>query len=313
IDLPPSLLTPPHLGDKAVEIAQKHNLKITVFHEQEVIQKGMGGLAGVSSGSHIDCRFVVMEYKAPEQNAPTLALVGKGITFDSGGLSIKPAESMEDMKDDMSGAAAVIAAMEAIAQLKPTVNVIGLMGLTENLPGTNATKPGDIITFYNGKTAEVKNTDAEGRLILADVLSYAAKHYKPDAIIDVATLTGACAFALGPFYTGLVSQSDAFAHQVLAAAQRAGEKMWRLPMDDDYKKAIETPVADLANIGKGTYKAGWMTAAFFLQPFVDTIPWVHLDIAGTAFNVPDLPYFRPGGGTGAAVRTLIELARTFKK
>ncbi len=264
-------------------------------------------MAGGARGSDQDCLLLMIEDKAKKKTAPTLVFVGKGITFDSGGLSLKPAVHMETMKEDMSGAAAVIATMEALAVLKPSVNVIGITPLAENLPGPTATKPGDIVRFYNGKTAEVKNTDAEGRLILADALSYGVKQYKPDAIIDIATLTGACAYALGPFYTGLMSEHDELAERVDRAAHLSGDRVWRLPMHDDYKVAIKSPVADICNIGSNKYMAGAITAACFLQHFVDDVPWVHLDIAGTAFNVPDLPYYRPGA-TGVGVRLLVDLA-----
>lgn len=307
IDLPAGIMTPAHMIEKAKGIAKKHDLGITVFDEKQVIKMGMGGLAGVSAGSHLDCYFLILEYKAKKKTAPTVAFVGKGITFDSGGLSIKPADSMETMKEDMSGAAAVIATMQALAELKPEVNVIGITPITENLPSGTATKPGDILRFYNGKTAEVKNTDAEGRLVLADALSYSVKHYKPDAIIDVATLTGSCAHALGPLYTGLMSQHDDLVKRVQQAAEVSGDFVWRLPMNNDYKAAIRSEVADMANIGSRTYMAGAITAAFFLQNFVGDVPWVHLDIAGTAFDVPDRPYYRRGA-TGAGVRLLIELA-----
>jgi leucyl aminopeptidase len=194
--------------------------------------------------------------------------------------------------------------MEVIAQLKPNVNVIALAPLSENLPSGKATKPGDILKFYNGKTAEIKNTDAEGRLILADALSYAVKHYKPDAIIDIATLTGACAYALGPYFTGLMSEHDDLVAKIEAASKKVGDPVWRLPMTSDYKQAIKSEVADICNIGDGRIKAGAITAAHFLQHFVGSTPWAHLDIAGTAFDVPNIPYFR-SGATGAGVRLLI--------
>jgi leucyl aminopeptidase len=307
VNLPPVKLTPVDLADKAVAIAKKSGLKCTVFNEKQIIEKGMGGLAAVGAGSDQDSKLVILEYHTKKKNAPTIAFVGKGITFDSGGLSLKPAKSMETMKEDMSGAAAVITTMEALAQLKPNVNVIGVAPLAENLPSGKATKPGDIITFYNGKTAEVKNTDAEGRLILADALSYAVKQYKPDAIIDIATLTGACAYALGPFFTGLMSQDDELVDELEDAAKRTGDRVWRLPLDDDYKKAVQSDVADLCNIGNSKYMAGTITAAHFLKAFVGNTPWAHLDIAGTAFDVPDMPYFRTGA-TGAGVRLLIDVA-----
>ena len=311
VDLPPQDLTPPELADKAKAIAKKTGLKVTIFSEEEINKMGMGGLAGVSRGSDLDCQLVILEYKTTKKNAPTLAFVGKGITFDSGGLSIKPAAYMETMKDDMSGAAAVITVMEALAHLKPDVNVIGIAPVAENLPSGGAVKPGDILRFYNGKTAEVRNTDAEGRLILADALSYAVKHYKPDAIIDIATLTGACAYALGPFFTGLMSQHDDLAKKIEEAAQRTGDRVWRLPLHDDYKAAIKSDVSDICNIGNSKYNAGAITAAHFLKHFVEDYPWAHLDIAGTAFNVPDLPYYRPGA-TGVGVRLLIDLAMNWK-
>lgn len=311
IDMPPSLLHPPELADKAQEIAKKHKLKITVFSEKQINEMGMGGLSAVSAGSDLDCKLVIMEYKTTKKNAPTIAFVGKGITFDSGGLSIKPADSMENMKDDMSGAAAVIATMEALAQLKPDVNILGVAPLAENLPSGKAAKPGDIARFYNGKTAEIKNTDAEGRLILADALAYTVKHYKPDAIMDIATLTGACSYFLGPFFTGMMSLHDDFVKKVEHAAQLSGDRVWRLPLNEDYKPAIRSNVADLSNTGSSRYKAGALTAAWFLNNFVGDVPWVHLDIAGTAFDVPDLPYYRPGA-TGVGVRLMIEIAMNWK-
>ncbi|QQR54127.1 leucyl aminopeptidase [bacterium] len=306
IDTPPVDATPLFMSEQARQIAQKEGMNVTIFGEQEIINKGMGGLAAVSRGSDVDCQMVIMEYKTAKKDAETIALVGKGITFDSGGLSLKPAASMETMKDDMSGAAAVINTMSIIAQLKPDVNVIGIAPLSENLPSGKATKPGDIIRFYNGKTAEVKNTDAEGRLILADALSYAVKHYKLDAIIDIATLTGACAYALGPYFAGLLSQHDELAHKIEKAADVSGDYVWRLPMTPDYQKAIKSEVADICNIGDGRIKAGAITAAHFLQNFVEDVPWAHLDIAGVAFDVPNISYYR-SGATGAGVRLFVEL------
>lgn len=313
IDLPANMLTPTILATKAHEIANKNKLDFAVFGEESVKEMGMGGLAAVSAGSMQECRFVIMEYKTDVANAPTIAIVGKGITFDSGGLSIKPASYMETMKEDMSGAASVIATMNAISQLKPKVNVIAFAPMTENLPGSNATKPGDIITFYNGKTAEVKNTDAEGRLILADALSYAVKHYKPDVMLDAATLTGACSHALGPFFSGLFTEHDDLARKVQESADRSGDYVWRLPLTDDYKGAVKADIADLCNIGKSSYKAGGTTAACFLQHFVGETPWAHLDIAGTAFDVPDVPYYRKYSATGASIRLFIDFIMNYKK
>ena len=310
-DMPPVLLTPTALGEHAKHIAQVHNLKFTLFNEADIIAQGMGGIEAVAKGSEQEACFVILEYKTEHKDAPTIALVGKGITFDSGGLSIKPAVGMETMKDDMAGAAAVISTMEAIAHLKPRVNVIGLAPITENLISGHATKPGDIIQFYNGKTAEIKNTDAEGRLILADALSYAIKHYKLDGIIDIATLTGSCAYALGPFFAGLMSQHPALADRLMAASKRSGDRLWPLPFHDDYKVAVRSDVADLCNIGSDKYRAGSITAGFFLQNFVGDVPWVHLDVAGTSFNVPDMSYYRPGA-TGFGVRLFMDLLMNWK-
>jgi len=307
VDLPPADLTPMQLADAAKKIAKKHDIKITVFNEKKVEQLKMGGLVAVSKGSERDCALVIMEYKAKKKTAPTLAFVGKGVTFDSGGLSLKPSAAMETMKEDMSGAAAVIASMDALANLKPKVNIVCVAPLAENLPSGNATMPGDIITFYNGKTAEVKNTDAEGRLILADALSYVEKHYKPDAIVDLATLTGACLYALGPFFCGMMGKHEGLLKKVQRASDLSGDRVWNLPFHDDYKPAIKSTVADISNIGSKKYLAGTVTAGFFLKNFVKDTPWVHLDIAGTAFNVPDISYFRDGA-TGFGVRLLVELA-----
>ena len=312
VDMPPSDLTPQHMVEEAQKVAKRNDLKITAFREQEIIKMGMGGLAGVSRGSDIDCAFIILEYKTAKKDAPTLCFVGKGITFDSGGLSLKPADYMETMKEDMSGAAAVICAIDALAQLKPDVNIIAIAPTSENLPSGHATKPGDIVTFYNGKTAEIKNTDAEGRLILADALSYAVKHYKPDAIIDLATLTGACSRALGPFYSGLFSEHSELIERLHHAAEVSGDRVWQLPMGDDYKKAITSTVADICNIGSKQIPAGASTAAHFLQNFVDDVPWAHIDIAGTAFDVPNISYYRPGA-TGVGVRLLTALAMNWNR
>ncbi len=311
IDLPAKYLTPLELAEKATQIADRFGLRATIFNEQEVNAMGMGGLSAVSVGSEVDCRFVILEYQAPEKSAPTVAFVGKGITFDSGGLSIKPAAAMETMKEDMSGAAAVNGAMEVLAQLNPNINIVAITPLSENMPSGKATKPGDIIRFYNGKTAEVKNTDAEGRLILADALSYAVKHYKLDAIVDLATLTGACAYALGPYFSGMMSQHDGLVQQLEAASKRSGDRVWRLPFDNDYKAAIKSEVADICNIGSQTIKAGAITAGFFLQNFVDEVPFAHLDIAGVAYDVPNISYLGVGA-TGYGLRLLVELAMNWK-
>jgi leucyl aminopeptidase len=310
-DLPANILTPTVMANYIKKVADTHDFKVTIFTEADIKRMGMGGLEAVSRGSAEECRLVVMEYQTDDPKAPTIGLVGKGITFDSGGLSIKPAVGMETMKDDMAGAAAVMSTMEAIAHLKPKVNVIALAPISENLPSGTATKPGDIIRFYNGKTAEVKNTDAEGRLILADAMAYAISQYKLDALIDIATLTGSCAAALGPFYCGLMSKYDELSNQLLQASERSGDRAWRLPFSDDYKAAIRSDVADMCNIGIERYRSGAITAGFFLQNFVGHVPWVHLDIAGPSFNVPDISYYRPGA-TGFGVRLFVEFLITIR-
>jgi leucyl aminopeptidase len=305
VDTPPSRLTPTILAEKATSLARAHHLKATVFGEDEIIKMGMGGLAAVSAGSNQDCKLIILEYHVHEK-APTIALVGKGITFDSGGLNIKPSASMATMKEDMAGAGAVINTIAALAQLKVPVNVVALAPTSENLPSGTATKPGDIVRFYNGKTAEVLDTDAEGRLILADALSYAVKHYKPDFIIDIATLTGACDYACGPFFSGMFSVHDEQAQYVVEAAARTGDLVWRLPYHEDYETAVKSEIADLRNISKPAFKAGSTTAAYFLKHFVDQTPWVHLDIASTAFDMPNISYYE-SGATGSGVRLMIDV------
>jgi len=305
-NIPANLINTPELAHEAEVIAASHNLKCTVFGKEEIKKMGMGGLIAVSQGSSHDPRFVILEYKTDLPNAPTIGIVGKGITFDSGGLSIKPAKSMETMKDDMAGAGAVISTMEAIAHLKPKVNVIGVAALAENMISSTAGRPGDIITFYNGMTAEVKNTDAEGRLVLADALSYVTKNYNLDFVIDLATLTGACLVALGHFYSAVLSKHPELVGRIIDASLASGDRVWELPLDDDFKKGIISDVADLANIGMEHYSAGTITAAWFLAHFVGKTPWAHLDIAGTSFNVPGISYYRDGA-TGAGVRLLIDL------
>ena len=312
IDLPPIALHPEAMVTIAQGIAQENNLKITVFTEKQINEMGMGGLSAVACGSDRDAQFIILEYDCGNKEAPTLGFVGKGITFDSGGLSLKPAEAMESMKDDMSGAAAVLASVDILAKQKADVNIVGFMPLSENLPSGKAIKPGDIVTFYNGKTAEIKNTDAEGRLILADALSYAEKHYKLDAIIDLATLTGACAYALGPYFSGLMSQNEELVSKLMDASEESGDTLWRLPLTDDYKIAIKSSVADIANIGSKRYMAGAITAGLFLANFVEKTPWAHIDIAGSAFNVPDISYYRNEGATGVGVRLLVNLAMNWQ-
>jgi leucyl aminopeptidase len=264
---------------------------------------GMGALLGVAQGSRQPPKFIILRYKGGDSGEIEIALVGKGITFDSGGISIKPSEKMDEMKGDMAGGAAVIAALSAIAQLKPGINVIGLIPCTENLPGGGALKPGDILTNMSGKTIEVISTDAEGRLILSDALSYARK-LGVKSIVDVATLTGACRVALGDICSGAFSNNRELADKVIAAGKEAGELIWEMPMFDRYKEQNKSDIADIKNIG-GRW-AGAITAAQFLAEFVCETPWVHLDIAGTFLNDKEQGYLVKGA-TGVPTRTLVNL------
>ena len=312
-DLPPNVLNPAHLAEQAQNIAAPHdNLTCKVLTGKECRDLGMGGVQAVTQGSANDARFVIMEYSCGEKNAQKIALVGKGVTFDSGGLSIKPAQGMEDMKDDMAGAAAVLATMQAIAHLKPHVDVVAITPLVENMPSGTAFRPGDIIGHYNGLTSEVRNTDAEGRLILADALSYAVQHYKVDAIIDIATLTGSCSQALGSFFAGLMSKHDDFADRLIEVGKTSGDWLWPLPFHDDYRVAVKSDVADVCNISKPQYRAGAIMAGFFLAHFVDETPWIHLDIAGTSYNIPDRSYLRGGGASGFGVRLFVNMLMNWK-
>jgi leucyl aminopeptidase len=297
---PPSICTPRYLADAAKRIAKK-GVSIKIFDEKQIRKLGMGGLLGVAIGSTEPPRFVHLSYKAPGARK-TIALVGKGITFDSGGLCIKTADGMLNMKDDMSGAGAVIGVFSALAELKPRVNVHGIFAATENMPGGSAYKMRDVLRAMNGKTMEIINTDAEGRLVLADALSYASR-LKPSEIIDLATLTGACVVALGPEMSAIFTASDKLQKGILAAAKAEGEKVWPLPLENEYMEMIKSDVADMKNSG-GRW-GGAITAALFLREFVEEgIPWAHLDIAGPALVESDKPY-RPAGGTGVMVRTLL--------
>lgn len=311
VDLPANKMSPEDVVARARELSKKYELGIKVFDEKKIEAMGMGGLKAVGMGSQHDAHLVIMEYTCKKKSAPTIALVGKGITFDSGGINLKPTGYLETMKEDMAGAAAVINALVAIAQLKPDVNVVALAALAENMVSGSANHPGDIITFYNGKTGVVGNTDAEGRLVLADALAYASKHFKPAAMIDVATLTGAVAHAVGPFFSGMLTQDETLAKKVEKAAQTSGDHVWRLPLIDDYKIMVKSEIADVCNDGKTKYFAGPTNGACFLSNFVDNTPWVHIDMGASAFDVPDLPYFRPGA-TGAGTRLLIDFVMQWK-
>ena len=303
--MPGNLCTPDFLVATAHEIAARHGLKITVLGRAEMEKEGMGSFLCVAQGTPEDPKLIALEYAGGAPGAAPVALVGKGLCFDSGGISIKPAQGMEWMKFDMCGAAGVLGAMETIARLKLAVNVVGLVGATTNMPSGTSFKPGDVVRSMSGKFIEIINTDAEGRLVLADVLSYAAR-FKPAAVIDAATLTGACVIALGHTATGVLGNDDALVQEVISAGTRAGEPGWQLPMWDDYKDLIKSDVADIKN--SGGRPAGTISAALFLAEFAGDFPWVHMDIAGTAYTESDLGTV-PRGPTGVPVGTFVEFVR----
>jgi leucyl aminopeptidase len=308
---PGNVWTPARFAEFGRKLAKTYNFTCKVLSKSDMSRLKMGGILGVNSGSDQPPKMVILEYKTSPRH-PTLLLVGKGLTFDSGGISLKPPKGMEEMKFDMCGGAAVLGVMQAVGEERPKgINIVAIVPATENLPGPSALKPGDIITIYGGKTIEVVNTDAEGRLILADGLAYGIKQYKPRAVVDLATLTGAVVIGLGHHRTGLLSNNDELAQKVMAAGDRSGEPLWRLPLGPEYSKQIKSKVADIKNVGNRA--AGTITAAAFLQEFVGETPWAHLDIAGTAYNFTDKPYARQNGPSGVGVRTLLELIRNWKE
>ena len=304
INEPANAKSPETLAGVAAGIAEAHSLRIRVYEPDEFAAERFGALAGVAAGAHNPARMVELWYE-PENSTAFLALVGKGIVFDSGGLSLKPAASMEDMKTDMSGAAVVFGAIQAIAELGLPIKVLAITPITENMPGGNATRPGDVLVPRNGTSIEVLNTDAEGRLVLADGLSLAAEHH-PDLIVDVATLTGACHVALGDKIGGLWSNDQDAAVEVLKASARTGERFWQMPLPADYRKAMDSEIADIKNISGARY-GGAIHAALFLEEYVGDSRWVHLDIAGPARWTEEEHYLRKGG-SGFGVRTLVALA-----
>jgi len=304
VNEPSNCMTPMRMSEVAKEIADKYALKFKAFDSEDMKSMGMGGLLGVAKGSNEPPKLITLSYKGDEQSDSAIGFIGKGVTFDSGGISLKPSERMEEMKDDMAGGAAVMAALKAIAELKPKVNVTVIVPATENLPSGTALKPGDILKAMNGKTIEVINTDAEGRLILADALSYAVKQ-KLSPLVDLATLTGACRVALGTGYSGVFSNNQQLTDKVLGAAAKTGEKLWQMPVPEEYKEQIKSEIADIKNTGDRY--GGAITAALFLAEFVGDTPWVHLDIAGPASSNKESGYIVKGA-TGVGVRTLVELA-----
>lgn len=310
-DMPGNLMTPTILADSTVEAAQGLGLKVTIWDKARIRKERMGGLLGVSEGSAQEPRFIILEYKGAAASKKPVIFVGKGLTFDCGGVSIKPSSGMEEMKYDMCGGANVIGTLLAIASLKLKVNAIGLVPSTENVIGPAATKPGDVHTARNGKTFEVNNTDAEGRLILADALSYASE-LEPQAIVDAATLTGAMVTALGNIHTGYFTRNQKLKNTVEQAAQESGEWVWNMPLTDFHAKDMKGTYADLSNMSS-TKGAGSATAAAFLEQFVgEGIPWAHFDIAGTGWAVGNrLNYCPKKGASGAMIRTFVEIAKQY--
>jgi len=304
INEPANFMTPSHMAEIARRVAAEYNLECQVLEREQMQELGMGALLGVSQGSRQQPKFILLQYKGDTSSQKTLGLIGKGITFDSGGISIKPSEDMADMKGDMAGGATVMAALRVIAELKPKINVTALIPATENLPSGAALKPGDVLQAMNGKTIEIISTDAEGRLTLADALSYARK-LGLSPLVDVATLTGACRVALGDITTGAFTNNKEWLDKVIKAGEEAGEKLWQMPMYEEYKEQNKSEVADIKNTG-GRY-GGAITAAQFLSEFAEETPWVHLDIAGTSLSSKEKGYLVKGA-TGVGVRTLVNLA-----
>ena len=311
---PGNELTPTVMGATAQQIGRAFDMQVTVLGPNELREQGFGGILAVAQGSQQEPRFIIIEHggrgsaAVPAQDSPTICLVGKGITFDSGGISIKPAANMEDMKMDMGGAAAVLGVMQVAGEMNLPLHVIGLISSAENLPSGSSYKPGDIVTTLSGKTIEVINTDAEGRVVLADALHYAAR-FQPDAVIDLATLTGAITVALGPHATGLMSNDDELAARLERAGEASGERVWRLPLWDQYKDMVKSEIADVKN--SAGRQGGAITAAAFLSAFVEDYSWAHLDIAGTAWVDRQTTPYTPKGATGGAVRLLIETLQSW--
>jgi leucyl aminopeptidase len=306
VNEPSNRLTPRILAEKAEAMAREAGLACEIFDEKKIAELKMGALLSVAQGSVEPPRVIVLTYTpaSPKPGAPVLGLVGKAVTFDTGGISIKPAENMEKMKYDMAGGATMLGVMRAIAALKPSVKVIAVIPATENMPGGRAQKPGDVQVAMSGKTIEVINTDAEGRLILADGITY-AKQLGCTHLVDAATLTGAIVVALANVNVGVFGSDQAFTDKLLASAKACGEKMWLMPIDDDYREMIKSTIADIQNVGSGK-GGGAVTAAMFLKEFTGETPWVHLDIAGTAW-LDDAKPWAAKGASGVAVRTLIDL------
>ena len=304
-NLAPNICTPTYLAKQAKDLAKAHKLKVSILEQKDMEKMGMGSLLAVASGSEQPAKLIVLEYHGSGKKESPIVLVGKGVTFDTGGISLKPAADMDEMKFDMSGAASVLGTLHAIAEMNLSINVVGIIPATENMPSGRATKPGDVVTSMSGQTIEILNTDAEGRLILCDALTY-AERYDPKIVIDIATLTGACVIALGNYTTGLMSNDDELAEGLLSAGERAADRAWRLPLWDEYQDLLKSNFADMANIGGRT--AGTITAACFLSRFTNNYRWAHLDIAGTAWKSG-----KEKGSTGRPVPLLVQFLITQAK
>ena len=309
---PANILTPTYLARTAQKISDNSpKMNCQIFDGKEFKKMGMGAFHGVAMGATEPAKMIIVVYNGGRKTQKPIALVGKGLTFDSGGISLKPPPNMDEMKFDMCGSATVMGVLQAVSELKPKINIVFAIGSTENMPGSNAQRPGDIVTAYNGKTIEVLNTDAEGRLVLADVLSYVNKNYEPTAILDFATLTGAVLVALGNRASGVLGNNNTLMKEVKKASEVSSEKVWELPLWEEYTREIKGKYADIKNIGEARL-AGTITAGAFLKEFVDDTPWVHMDIAGTAWG-PKEPSYQPKvGATGVAVRLVYQLLENRK-
>ena len=306
-NLPPNECTPTTLANFAKIISKKNKMKCNIISKAELKTRGFGGITAVGQGSKNEPKLIILEHNNGPKNEKPIVLVGKAVTFDTGGISLKPGEKMDEMKFDKCGGCTVIGIMKTISELKLPINVVGIVPSVENMPGGESYRPGDIIKLYSGKTAEILNTDAEGRLILADAISFGEKKYSPKAIIDFATLTGACIIALGTNVAGMVSNNEKLTQQIMESSKRTSEDIWELPLTDDYMDMIKSDVADMRNIGIGR-AAGTITAAAFLRKAVEKTPWLHLDIAGVAWTqvaTKDKPY-NPKGATGFGVRLITD-------
>jgi leucyl aminopeptidase len=306
VNAPGNSLTPAQFGIIAEQVGNEVGLSITVFDELELEQQGFGGLLAVGKGSANPPRFIIMEHGKDLQNVPTICLVGKGITFDTGGISIKPSAEMDQMKYDMAGAAAVMGAMRAVAELQLPLHVVGIISSAENMPSATAYKPGDIVRTLSGKTVEVLNTDAEGRIVLADGLFY-AQRYEPTAVFNAATLTGAMRIALGEAATGVMGNNQSVIDRLSRAGEASRERGWQLPLWDEYREMVKSDIADVKNVAGRM--AGSITAAAFLETFVGSYPWAHLDIAGTAWSGKSPRAYESKGATGVGVRLFVQLLR----